>query len=904
MRYFTDLFKKSAALLIAGLLLVNGTGLFSVMSFAEGETAQPDDGYVYVYWDDETGTTVVTGEEAREIAEESEENQQYNNLWASGAAAEWDVMDFTDYSPSSGDMVHDPWGVPSLIVGTFDVNKTTKYLLSKMLAATPAYGAVYIRIPELSSESIRAKFASAVYNCYNTYFPYNGGVTYSYKDQGGYTYLGIRPNLAADEPQRIAEERTAAKAYVTAHPFTYTDTDSERAYILAAEQYIDNRVTYGSDSHNGQFAYCALIEDKGVCNAYASALSWICFYAGIDAPKISGKSDKNSAASAHAWNLIAPSDGSPYKFADATWDDNYYPNSHPYFWLDYDAIGNRADLQLDKRVAYDYVLEFVDYVHGIDNSGYYPSGEVIPLPDDKPNDIALIPGSPDTDYTPVTSGTERTAPGYALTFEKWGGSSPLTLADYAGTNPASSRLVVWQNGGAVLTHAGTKIDMKSAQLKAYQTHVKASDGGATSYDFPTLLANAGFTFAAVGDKYYNVTTSPGFTWGVTDKSKTLADVLTLLKSAGKIQQTTGLPTVKAGKVTAGNGGENLSTLWFLRTGKPADYNNTTNKLTVLRENNLPLIGMATVMQKVAPYAVKAFSAPASTTAGDTATTKSVYLSDNVKLYGVGTFNLGYGSVSDPIFVAPMAKNVRDVQPTADSYSSYTISLDAKADNGRVAVLPAGTTVFTSEMFARNAVIHGDELTTKAIFILGGVAQYDNSRKLKASSAKVIIRSNQSGKSATVTAKIVNNAVSINPDNIRGVGYSSDEKALTYTVSSALLNASDKLKSAQTLSFKLYGGTNPVVGTNTGAPTTTAPTIFVTKTQPTAANWASFLNAKSVPTAPSGSKGALTAKLSSDKVSVIITLKKGLSISTATEYLVVAYGKNYEDALIVKIVYKK
>ncbi|MDR0946640.1 MAG: dockerin type I domain-containing protein [Ruminococcus sp.] len=104
-----------------------------------------------------------------------------------------------------------------------------------------------------------------------------------------------------------------------------------------ANDYLCERCYYNSpndpgaaDYHNGQRAYCALVEGDPVCNGYALAYALLCMSNGVDMRYVSGQ-----AGGLHAWNLFykeeTPSDRTLY-LTDVTWNDpgGYYPETGEY----------------------------------------------------------------------------------------------------------------------------------------------------------------------------------------------------------------------------------------------------------------------------------------------------------------------------------------------------------------------------------------------------------------------------------------------------------------------------------------------------------------------------------------------------------------------------------------------
>jgi hypothetical protein len=739
---------------------------------------------------------------------------------------------------------------------------------------------------------------------------------------------------------------------------------------------------------HGQFTYCALAEHWGVCNTYASALSMICLSQGIDVPHVVGDANPGSS---HAWNVVY-TDEDTLRMVDVTWDDiystkrendksswgnaaakaagrrpieltdDYYSDggyydgygyidtnlggefTQTYAWVNY--ANYKQVTGLSKRKARPGVMEFLAYLHGDVN---FTDRDLTADPD--AIDVASLMDSAgsvfdtqpnDADIEPKTEGTVQTATGFALTFERAGAFTPVTVANYD-TDVADSRLVLWKNGGKALNANGVTAVNNAVQLKAYLLEMTAL--GSAGNDFPMLLANSGYNVEGQFglQRFYDYATAKNTLWITTSDGVTLDEIAAQLKTNGKYAnpKNTIVPKVSKGKLTVNKSSalDKTDTVWFFQTHKPVVA--TDGKLAIREVDGLPVYGKATITTKVAPSSLYAYKVPAATALGQAAgiatgdqesggkTYGNVYDAAKVKAYKVTSVNVSPGFVSDPIFIAPRTsapttKNANPEQPSLDAtYTVYVDQTKATTSNGLVAILPADSDLddFKAAEWKKADSVKGSDIDDHAIFILGGPFQYNSKNAVVATTAKVVIVCNQSGKSTTVTAKIVNAMTGVNNDGMNFELSESDDKYGT------LVNKDDgslewkdiqKPEGSAAAGYYFYTATatvslyaskpddSPWIRTATGDKPTTNPTVFMTKTQPTAANWSTFINSKGKVACPSGTQGTmLKYGISSDKMSVYMTNKWEWSgqtpvMVTGTEYLVISYGTEFADNVIVPV----
>lgn len=104
---------------------------------------------------------------------------------------------------------------------------------------------------------------------------------------------------------------------------------------LAIHDYIIDNCEYSYDVLDNQDAYYLLMENKGVCNAYAEAAYMLLNAANIECIVVKGKASNENETINHAWNQVKLDDNSWYEL-DITWDSplsNNQKKTYTYFNL-------------------------------------------------------------------------------------------------------------------------------------------------------------------------------------------------------------------------------------------------------------------------------------------------------------------------------------------------------------------------------------------------------------------------------------------------------------------------------------------------------------------------------------------------------------------------------------------
>lgn len=135
---------------------------------------------------------------------------------------------------------------------------------------------------------------------------------------------GITANRATIDARRAEFEQAVAQILALIDP-SLSDYEKE----LFIHDYLTRTVSYDTAAaqaptvngtlDNAFFAYGALIDREGVCEAYTEAFQYLCYRVGINAGQVFGEE--------HVWNVVQI-DGEWYQ-VDVTWDDSVdqYGNS-------------------------------------------------------------------------------------------------------------------------------------------------------------------------------------------------------------------------------------------------------------------------------------------------------------------------------------------------------------------------------------------------------------------------------------------------------------------------------------------------------------------------------------------------------------------------------------------------
>lgn len=210
-----------------------------------------------------------------------------------------------------------------------------------------------------------------IYAYFPHYFYFTGA--YSTKEVDGVSYIDTVDLLILHtvsgnsmnwvEEYEEAERITATSGVDLSGVFQKISASDGRTLIYDADKnkrlknahdYIAARVAYGSDSHLGQRAYCALLEDKTVCNGYGLAYSMLCLRMGLDVPYMTGY-----AGELHAWNLNL-TNYPEKRLIDVTWDDQpKIPGGIIYNYYDKPLSDFRK-----LRTWSKYYESYIDFVHG------------------------------------------------------------------------------------------------------------------------------------------------------------------------------------------------------------------------------------------------------------------------------------------------------------------------------------------------------------------------------------------------------------------------------------------------------------------------------------------------------------------------------------------------------------
>ncbi|GFH43332.1 hypothetical protein Hs30E_18830 [Lactococcus hodotermopsidis] len=134
-------------------------------------------------------------------------------------------------------------------------------------------------------------------------------------------------------------------------------------YIVVNCQYAYKADGVTPDNESGSLAYSALVQNRAICDGYASAFSLIASQFEFEVKKISGKSGPNNGS--HAWNMVKV-DGIWYH-VDTTWNDptpdRPMQAGHDYLLLSDKAIASQRNGSQQYHASWDVNAPIANDTH-------------------------------------------------------------------------------------------------------------------------------------------------------------------------------------------------------------------------------------------------------------------------------------------------------------------------------------------------------------------------------------------------------------------------------------------------------------------------------------------------------------------------------------------------------------
>lgn len=287
-----------------------------------------------------------------------------------------------------------------------DIDKEELKNINDLLDGFYGYINSYTQIKEVRNKWIKTSFSLEISDNY-------------------YAYHSIKDKMEIPADRKTASKLASTAAAVLNEIITDGMTDYEKE--KAIHDYVVKTVEYGvadqKNNTNAYHAYGALIQKKGVCNAYAEAVQLLLILSDIESKIVIGEADGIS----HAWNLVQLD--KEWYHVDATWNDPVPDEEgrviYSYFNITDDMIKTTHQWNVNnypdaKSMAYNPFVMNKTYIQNYEEF----KSTITKLIKDKPKQIVLM--IPDYNETVYKTSFILNQPGVLKIEYRTYGESPCT----------------------------------------------------------------------------------------------------------------------------------------------------------------------------------------------------------------------------------------------------------------------------------------------------------------------------------------------------------------------------------------------------------------------------------------------------------------------------------------------